>query len=104
MFFHCSNNRIVRGEKIYFVQICLGPSIPSLRGFSLPSNYLLATLDENAAVQHQTNISSMPRYRTFSVSLPVREGEPVMKARVRQTIPPVMRDYEEFKFPLVVNV
>ena len=43
----------------------------------------------------------MPRERELSVALPGLRG---VAARVKLLLPPVLREHEEFSFPLVVNM
>jgi len=83
-----------------YIQHCLGPDIPSSHLFSLPSNTLLATLDTNQRLQDQVSVSSMPSYKQFSIPLPNSE----YRARVKLTLPPVLREEEDFQFPLIVNI
>ena len=42
----------------------------------------------------------MPSYKEFSLPIPGTN----FKARVKLTIPPVLREEEDFVFPLLVNV
>ena len=42
----------------------------------------------------------MPRLMNTEVDLPKTE----MKAQVQLTLPPVLREHEDFQFPLVVNM
>jgi len=83
-----------------YAQHCLGPDIPSTHIFSLPDNILIWTMDTNTRVQHQVEVSSMPSYKEFSLPIPGTN----FKARVKLTIPPVLREEEDFVFPLLVNV
>jgi len=83
-----------------YVQHCLGPDIPSTHIFSLPDNTLLWTMDTNGKLQDQVSVSSMPRYEEFLVHLPGTK----FKARVKLTLPPVLREEEDFIFPLIVNI
>ena len=48
----------------------------------------------------QVEVSSMPSYEEFSVQIPGTD----FKARVKLTLPPVLREEEDFVFPLIVNV
>jgi hypothetical protein len=48
----------------------------------------------------QVEMSSMPRYEFLSVEL----ANSRTKARVKLTLPPVLRHEEEYKFPLIVHV
>ena len=48
----------------------------------------------------QINVSSMPRTEQMEVTLP---GSSV-PARVGLTLPPVLRESEDYKFPLLVNM
>ena len=100
------------------IQHCLGPDIPSTHIFSLPDNTLLWTMDTNGKLQDQVgmkkfeeikefqyfltqvSVSSMPRYEEFLVHLPGTK----FKARVKLTLPPVLREEEDFIFPLIVNM
>ena len=99
-----------------FTKNCAGPDIPSVHVFSLPDNKLLWTMDRNSHLHHQVivmaiilnliiglqqaDISSMPRSLKMKVSLPGTNR----KAQVQLTLPPVLREEEDFKFPLVVNM
>ena len=51
--------------------------------------------------RRQVSVSSMPRERELSVALPGLGG---VAARVKLLLPPVLREHEEFSFPLVVNM
>ena len=82
-------------------QQCLGPDVPSTHIFSLAENRCLMTLDTNTHIHHQLALSSMPRLLELSLPLPSsRDGV----ARVRLTLPPVLREDEDFSFPLLVNM
>ena len=82
-------------------QQCLGPDVPSTHIFSLPDNRCLVTLDTNRHIHHQLAVSSMPRLTELSLPLPSSPGS---LARVRLTLPPVLREEEDFSFPLLVNM
>ena len=48
----------------------------------------------------QVNVSSMPSYEEFEVPL----SNTFTKARVKLTLPPVLRKNEDYTFPLLVNM
>eukprot|EP00090_Calanus_glacialis_P007913 TRINITY_DN16308_c0_g1_i1.p1 TRINITY_DN16308_c0_g1~~TRINITY_DN16308_c0_g1_i1.p1 ORF type:complete len:847 (-),score=98.44 TRINITY_DN16308_c0_g1_i1:552-3092(-) len=83
-----------------YVQHCLGPDIPSTHIYSLPDNTLIWTMDTNGKLHDQVSVSSMPSYEEFSIHLPGTN----FKARVKLTLPPVLREEEDFTFPLLINV
>ena len=82
-------------------QQCLGPDVPSTHVFSLPENRCLVTLDTNSHIHRQLAVSSMPRLMEFSLPL---SSSPASVARVKLTLPPVLREEEDFSFPLLVNM
>ena len=82
-------------------QQCLGPDVPSTHIFSLAENRCLMTLDTNTHIHHQLAVSSMPRLMEFSLPL---SSSPATMARVKLTLPPVLREEEDFSFPLLVNM
>ena len=58
------------------------------------------TLDTNSHIHRQVALSSMPRL--LELSLPLEESP--VDARVKLTLPPVLREEEDFTFPLIVNM
>ena len=85
----------------FYAMDCLGPGIPYSRVYSLPSNKPLSPiLDANDDLRDSVSKRAMPKYKEFTVPLP----ESKIPARVRLILPPGLREYEEFIFPLVVNV
>ena len=82
-------------------QQCLGPGVPSTHVFSLPESRCLVTLDSNSHIHHQLAVSSMPRLTELSLPLP---SSPGAVARVKLSLPPVLREDEDFSFPLLVNM
>ena len=58
------------------------------------------TLETNTHIHAQLALSSMPRL--MELSLPLEESP--APARVRLTLPPVLREEEDFTFPLIVNM
>ena len=61
----------------------------------------MVTLDTNSHINRQLAVSSMPRLMEFSLPLP---SSPASVARVKLTLPPVLREEEDFSFPLLVNM
>lgn len=74
--------------------------MPSTHIFSLPDNKCVLTLDTNSHIHRQLAMSSMPRQ--LELSLPLEDS--LAPARVRLTLPPVLREEEDFSFPLIVNM
>jgi len=93
------NEIIISPENNAYVQHCLGPDVPSVHIISLPDNNCLQTLDTNNHIHSQIARSSMPRYHELSVEL-----SNIGAARVKLTLPPVLRETEDYKFPLLVNI
>ena len=89
-----------RALTVLSCQQCLGPEVPSTHIFSLPDNKCLMTLDTNSHIHRQVALSSMPRL--LELSLPLEESP--VAARVKLTLPPVLREEEDFTFPLIVNM
>ena len=58
------------------------------------------TLDTNSHIEAAMNRSSMPRTKELTVPLP---GS-ITPARVKLIVPPVLREEEDFVFPLLINM
>ena len=58
------------------------------------------TLDTNSHIKAAMNRSSMPRTKELIVPL---HGS-LAPARVKLTLPPVLREDEDFVFPLIINM
>ena len=98
----CEYNEVsVSPDMTGYVQQCLGPHVPSTHIFSLTDNRCLVTLDTNTHIHRQLAVSSMPRLMEFS--LPLSSSSAAL-ARVKLTLPPVLREDEDFAFPLLVNM
>ena len=87
------------GDSAYLLH-CGGPGGPSSHVFSLPDNKCVASLDTNTHILAAMARSSMPATRQLTLPLP---GSPA-PARVKLLFPPVLREEEDFVFPLIVNM
>lgn len=83
-----------------YVQICQGPDIPYTQLFSLPDNKPRLLLDNNGELRKTLSHFSLPLIKDLTVDLPWSD----VPARIRLLMPPGFREYEEFAFPLIVNV
>ena len=83
-----------------YVQICQGPDIPYTQLFSLPDNKPLLLLDNNRELRNTLSQFSLPHVKDLTVDLPWSD----VPARIRLLMPPGFREYEEFAFPLILNM
>lgn len=81
----------------FYVQECLGPDIPVVFLVETATNVRLAVLDSGERLRNKVKTLSKPQVRKFQVE--IQDG---YKAQVKLFFPPVLREYEDVAFPLIV--
>lgn len=93
------NNVIFSKNYKYYIQECLGPNIPVVFLVETATNTRLAVLDGSIKLRNKVKDLSSPQIKTIQVEI-----EDGYKAQVRLYLPPVLREYEEVTFPLILLV
>lgn len=91
------NNVIFSKNYKYYIQECLGPNIPVVFLVETATNIRLAVLDGSEGLRTKIESISAPQIKTIQVEI-----EFGYKAQVRLYLPPVLREYEEITFPLIL--
>ncbi|KAG8195528.1 hypothetical protein JTE90_019516 [Oedothorax gibbosus] len=83
----------------YHALNCLGPGIPRVELRTTQPNKIISVLDTNPELQALVNKRAMPIIKNMQV--PIDGG---YNANVRLFLPPVLREYEITKYPVLVDV
>lgn len=75
----------------------MGPDIPVVFLVETATNSRLAVLDSGQTLRNKIQVLSTPQIRKFQVEI-----EAGYKAQVRLHFPPVLREYEDVAFPMIV--
>lgn len=96
----CDFNNIIFSKNYkYYIQECLGPNIPVVFLVESATNTRLAVLDSSIKLRKKVKSFSAPQIKTIQVEI-----EDGYKAQVRLYLPPILREYEEVTFPLILLV
>lgn len=93
------NNIIFSGSNKYYIQECLGPSVPVVFLVETATNYRVAVLSSSNQLRNDIKNFAAPQLKRISVTI---EGEYI--AQVRLFLPPILREYEEVTFPTILLV
>lgn len=98
--YECDYNDVMFSKSYkYYIQECLGPNIPVVFLVETSTNTRLAVLDNSAKLRKKMKNMSGPQIKTIQVEI-----EFGYKAQVRLYLPPILREYEEVTFPLILLV
>ncbi|XP_044263451.1 inactive dipeptidyl peptidase 10 isoform X3 [Tribolium madens] len=96
----CDFNNIIFSKNYkYYIQECLGPNIPVVFLVETATNTRLAVLDAGVKLKRKVKNLSAPQIKTIQVEI-----EDGYRAQVRLYLPPILREYEEVTFPLILLV
>ncbi|XP_975282.1 inactive dipeptidyl peptidase 10 isoform X2 [Tribolium castaneum] len=96
----CDFNNIIFSKNYkYYIQECLGPNIPVVFLVETATNTRLAVLDASVKLTRKVKNLSAPQIKTIQVEI-----EDGYRAQVRLYLPPILREYEEVTFPLILLV
>ncbi|XP_054168166.1 dipeptidyl aminopeptidase-like protein 6 [Oppia nitens] len=82
----------------YFMLICLGMGIPWVEIRSVAENKILLNLGSEEKLRNLTEFRAFPQLRVFQASVDN------LLANIKLILPPGLRENEEIKFPLVVQI
>lgn len=100
MDYPCDFNNVIFSKNYkYFIQECLGPEIPIVLLVKTSTNTRRAVLDTSFKLKRKVKKFSPPQIKTITVEI-----EFGYKAQVRLYLPPVLREYEDVTFPLILQV
>lgn len=77
----------------------MGPDIPVVFLVETATNIRLAVLDSGQTMRSKVRALSKPQIKKFQVEI-----EAGYKAQVRLFFPPILREYEEVAFPMILLV
>lgn len=98
--YQCDYNNVIFSKTFrYYIQECLGPDIPVVFLVETAQNMRLAVLNEGEKLRKKAKKLSDPQVKTIQVEI-----EFGYKAQVRLFLPPVLREYEDVAFPLILLV
>ncbi|CAL1284638.1 unnamed protein product [Larinioides sclopetarius] len=83
----------------YYALDCLGPGIPRVEIRSTANNKIVSLLDTNTELQELVDRKAMPVIKNLQVPI---DGN--YFANVRLYLPPVLKEYEITKYPVLVEV
>lgn len=103
LYYKCDYNNVFFSRNFrYYVQECLGPDIPVLFLVETATNYRMVILDSSSSLRNRVRNLSKPRIKKFHVDIDDRDE--TYKAQVMLHLPPVLREYEDVAFPLILIV
>lgn len=102
MNYRCDYNNIIFSSNYrYYVHECLGPNVPVVFLVETSTNYRLIVLDAASSLRNKVRNLSMPKIKKFQVDIDERGA---YKAQVKLHLPPVLREYEDVAFPLILII
>ncbi|XP_074594854.1 inactive dipeptidyl peptidase 10-like isoform X2 [Brevipalpus obovatus] len=97
---NCSfNDAVFNPTARYFILKCLGPSIPWTEIRSVDDYTILFKTPLDKKLRILVEERAFPQLRSFRVPISVDHS-----AEVRLVLPPALREYEDIKYPLVVEI
>lgn len=98
--YNCEFNNVIFSLTYkYYVQECLGPSVPVLFLVETATNVRLAVLNNARTLRNIVAYISAPQVKNIQVEI-----EDGYRAQVRLFLPPVLREYEDVTFPMILIV
>ncbi|XP_044744473.1 inactive dipeptidyl peptidase 10 isoform X3 [Coccinella septempunctata] len=98
--YKCDYNNVIFSKSFkYYIQECLGPDIPVVFLVETAQNVRMAVLDTGSRLRKNVNKFAQPQIKKIQVEI-----EFGYKAQVKMYLPPVLREYEDVAFPMVLLV
>lgn len=96
----CLYNNIRLSDRFtYFIQECLGPTIPTTFVVNTATRARLFTLDDGQYLREKLEPIAVPTIKKFSVV--IKNG---FEAQVKLYLPPMLNEDEDLAYPLIVQM